>query len=333
MLLYEDETSAGLYKSSTLRVSDSKRCYLVQNLDKLSLKRNISRRSSSGTLLEKTTLTTRVFQGGILEEGEQEMVKTENRPVDVKYCDICQEETGHLSKCLVCKRDICATDGGKKHSAYSLDIYRYRDGSRISSGLICKECAEKSTNMSICRLLDGMLSDSPVPTVGDSPHKDDYLLDAMTDLHFVNAEQVAIARTQAKHGQSVVSVLLEKNQITHEEIAEAKAAHFGTDVICIRDWFINSGVIALISPAQAWCHRIMPIGKEDGVVVVAMTDQSDMDTIDTFVHLLNANITLHVAAEDDMDEALRKYYPEGKEEGERLRREFEAAKAGEDLPV
>ena len=90
------------------------------------------------------------------------MVKTENRPVDVKICDMCGEEVSHLSKCIVCKKDMCNGKMGKKHTAFSLEIYRYADAERICSGLVCHECSVKKTELTIGELLNGMLSKAPV---------------------------------------------------------------------------------------------------------------------------------------------------------------------------
>ena len=87
-----------------------------------------------------------------------------NRPVEVKICDFCKSEVSSLTKCVICKRDMCFLDGGCAHTSYKIgEVYRYADGERII-GYVCKECAEKRTSLTIGELLDGVLSDKPVPT-------------------------------------------------------------------------------------------------------------------------------------------------------------------------
>ena len=92
------------------------------------------------------------------------MKKTEKRDVEIKYCDFCEKETGHLEKCAVCKREMCIKDGGKFHAAYSVKIYRYKDGKNSTEfgNKVCKDCAGEEFNGTIQEFLDGMISEIPV---------------------------------------------------------------------------------------------------------------------------------------------------------------------------
>ncbi len=84
--------------------------------------------------------------------------RTEQRPVEVKICDFCNKEVPCVSKCVVCQRDMCGDGGCHAHAAYSLEIYRYENEKRICSAHVCKECAQKRTNLTIGALLDGILT-------------------------------------------------------------------------------------------------------------------------------------------------------------------------------
>ena len=62
--------------------------------------------------------------------------------------------------------------------------------------------------------------------------KDDYLLDMLTDLGFVTPDQVAQARTEAQAaGVGVVDLLLANKMIRVADVTQAKAAHFGAEVV------------------------------------------------------------------------------------------------------
>ncbi|MBI4088656.1 hypothetical protein HY415_01015 [Candidatus Kaiserbacteria bacterium] len=74
----------------------------------------------------------------------------------VMYCDLCGKEAQHLSKCAVCKREMCSEDGMKFHAAYALELYRYDDANRLNIH-VCKTCADMKVNLTICQLLDGMM--------------------------------------------------------------------------------------------------------------------------------------------------------------------------------
>ena len=87
------------------------------------------------------------------------MKKIENRDVEVKYCDFCGEETQHLDRCAICKREMCNKDGGAAHSVFSIEVYRYEDGRRLAGNRsqICNDCADKKFDGTIRDLINGMM--------------------------------------------------------------------------------------------------------------------------------------------------------------------------------
>ena len=83
------------------------------------------------------------------------MRKMESRQVEVKYCDLCDTEVEELSSCVICKREMCNKGGGSAHTAYSIELYRYRDGERIISR-VCRDCVKEGFNVTIQGFFDEM---------------------------------------------------------------------------------------------------------------------------------------------------------------------------------
>jgi type IV pilus assembly protein PilB len=142
--------------------------------------------------------------------------------------------------------------------------------------------------------------------------KDDYLVDVLVDLGSVNAEQVAKARHEAGiSGVGVVDLLLANKVIRPADVTQAKAAQFGAEVIQLGGMKIPDDVIAIIPRNIAKKYRVIPVFKSDNKIAVALSDPSDLNTIDTLNHLLNAEIDLRVASEPEIEAALNKYYGGG----------------------
>ncbi len=139
--------------------------------------------------------------------------------------------------------------------------------------------------------------------------KDDYLLDLLVDLGFTNAEQVAKARAEAAAaGLGVVDLLVANKIIRPADVTQAKAAQFGAEVVNLGAMKIEDDVLSIIPRHVAKKYRVLPLFKTDGKVHVAIADPSDLNTIDSLHHLLNAEIELRVASEADIEAALNKYY-------------------------
>ncbi len=139
--------------------------------------------------------------------------------------------------------------------------------------------------------------------------KDDYLVDILVDLGFVTPEKVTEIRPEAQAaGVGLVDLMLANKVVRQADVTQAKAAHFGAEVVNLADLKIPDDVIAAVPRHIARKYRVVPIYKHDGSLTVAIADPSDLDTIDSLTHLLQMEITLQVASDPDIETALGRYY-------------------------
>ena len=131
----------------------------------------------------------------------------------------------------------------------------------------------------------------------------------LMDLGFVTPEQVATARTEAHAaGVGAVDLLLANKAIRPADVTQAKAAHFGAEVVHLANMPISDEVIAMVPRHVARKYRVIPVYKHDSSVTVALADPSDIATIDALGHVLHTEVQVQVASEEDIEGALAKYY-------------------------
>jgi general secretion pathway protein E/type IV pilus assembly protein PilB len=141
--------------------------------------------------------------------------------------------------------------------------------------------------------------------------KDDYLVDILVDLGFLSPEQVAALRPEAQaSGVGLVDLMLANKLIRPADVTQAKAAHFGAEVVNLNDLKIGDEVISIIPRHIARKFRVIPVLKQENSLTVALADPSDLDTVDSLGHLLHQDIVVQVAPEADIENALTKYYGE-----------------------
>ncbi len=139
--------------------------------------------------------------------------------------------------------------------------------------------------------------------------KDDYLVDILVDLGFVTPDQVTAHRAEAQAaGVGVVDLMVANKVIRAADVTQAKAAHFGAEVVNLAEIKIDDDVIAAVPRHIARKYRVVPVFKHDSNITVALADPSDLDTLDSLRLLLNAEVDLRVASEPDIEAALSKYY-------------------------
>jgi type IV pilus assembly protein PilB len=139
--------------------------------------------------------------------------------------------------------------------------------------------------------------------------KDDYLLDTLIDLGYLTHEQVESVRPDAESsGEGIIDLLITRHLLPPNAVTQAKATYFNAEVVTLADMRLPDEVVASIPRHVAKRYRVVPVYRHDGVIGIALSDPSDLDTIDSLHHLLNLEIEAKVAGDEDLDAALNKYY-------------------------
>jgi general secretion pathway protein E/type IV pilus assembly protein PilB len=139
--------------------------------------------------------------------------------------------------------------------------------------------------------------------------KDDYLIDTLVDMGLVGEAELAAARQEADAtGEGVVDTLVAKKILTSGSVAQAKAAQFGVEFVNLSEMRLSDDVLSAIPRHIAKKYSVVPVYRHDNTVTVALSDPSDLDTLDSLRMLLNLEVEPRVASPDDIEEAIGKYY-------------------------
>ena len=139
--------------------------------------------------------------------------------------------------------------------------------------------------------------------------RDDYLIDQLIELGFVTHQQVDALRSEADAaGVGIVDLLIERKTITSSDVTNAKAAHFGVEVVNLSELKLDDAIIATVPRHIAKRYRCIPVYRHGNTLGIAIADPSDLDTIDSLHHLLNAELEIKIASEEGIEAALNKLY-------------------------
>ena len=145
------------------------------------------------------------------------------------------------------------------------------------------------------------------------PVKDDNLLEILADMGLVADEQLAQIRAKLAEtpdsDQGVVDVLLAEKLINQASLTQAKAIQYGAEVIDLGDVRLDDEVIAAVPRHIAKRYKVVPVFVSENSITVALSDPSDLDTIDSLQHLLKKEqFEYRVATEEQIEAAINKYY-------------------------
>ena len=123
---------------------------------------------------------------------------------------------------------------------------------------------------------------------------------------------------QEKSGGLIGDILMRLGVIKEDVFYKTLSEQFDMDYVKIKDVNINISIINEI-PAKLVCHyALMPLKIENNLLTVAVSRPLDLHVRDDIKLLLKRNIKTVLATENDIVQAIKKYYGVGAETIEKI---------------
>lgn len=126
--------------------------------------------------------------------------------------------------------------------------------------------------------------------------------------NLITEEQLGKAlEVHREGGQPLGKVLIDLRMITEEQLARALAKQKNLPVTNLNEYDINLQAVNLVPEAIARRHMVLPIGFEDGQLVLAMANPLDVHAIDDLRVLTRYDIKPVVCTESEINSAISQY--------------------------
>ena len=141
------------------------------------------------------------------------------------------------------------------------------------------------------------------------PVQDEYVMEILRDVGLISYDDLQKAKETAEaNGTGLVKALIQMGRVTQMDVSKALAGQFGMDTINLSEYRVPEDIIALVPRTVARRYKIIPVYKHDNTLTVAVGDPTDVDTVDSLRYVLKMNVEAVVAAPDDIDKSLTRYY-------------------------
>jgi type IV pilus assembly protein PilB len=112
---------------------------------------------------------------------------------------------------------------------------------------------------------------------------------------------------QGRTGKSLGRVLLDQDLVSEGDLMGALAAQIGMDFVDLDNYSIDSSAVTLISDTLARRYQALPIGWDNGQLVVAMSDPSNVFAIDDIRTITRATVKTVMATRQSIIDAIEKH--------------------------
>ncbi len=113
---------------------------------------------------------------------------------------------------------------------------------------------------------------------------------------------------QRNWGGKLGGILIEMEFVREEEVARVIAEKLRTPYANLFEPEIPESVLKVIKGDVAKKYSVVPVKKESGALVVAMSDPLDIEVMDALRFITGLNIRPALALDSEIKDAIRKYY-------------------------
>ena len=133
--------------------------------------------------------------------------------------------------------------------------------------------------------------------------------DILLEGGLVTHDQLAGAmEEQQRLGRSLGRVLVDMGVLSESQLVAALATQIGMKFVDLTDYPVDGSAVAKITDVVARRHTALPIGYEDGKLVVAMADPANVFALDDIRSLTGLEVRPVVATRPDVVAAINKYH-------------------------
>ncbi|WP_176012542.1 GspE/PulE family protein [Victivallis sp. Marseille-Q1083] len=139
----------------------------------------------------------------------------------------------------------------------------------------------------------------------------DFIIELLTEYGLLSQEQLNQARqysAQSKNNLSVVDAIKELGFVSEHDLTALLAQQYGMEMLDLDHYEIPDEVLAALTPDIVSTYNVIPVMKTDESLTVAMSDPTDMGTIDALRYLLGCDVEAVIAPEAQITRIIERHY-------------------------
>ncbi len=130
----------------------------------------------------------------------------------------------------------------------------------------------------------------------------------ITEGFLTEAQLDAALAEQERSGKPLGRLLIESGTVSEDDLVRALARQVGLEFIDLNDTVLDVSITSLVSESLARRYQAIPISWQDGRLVVAMSDPSNVFAMDDIRAIAGVEIKTVVATATQINEALERLY-------------------------
>ncbi len=140
----------------------------------------------------------------------------------------------------------------------------------------------------------------------------EFIVELLLEYGVVTPEQVEEVRREIDLMEvpdiDIVNILIAKKYVTERDITMVLAQQYGMEVIDLSHYELPEEILRLLDKTTVKKYKVIPLGTHDGILTVAMSDPTNLETLDALRYMLNQDVDAVIADESQIEKVIKMHY-------------------------
>ena len=116
---------------------------------------------------------------------------------------------------------------------------------------------------------------------------EDHLLELLQDAGHITPDNIVQASAAKRGTQTTLDFLVENRRVSEDIVAQTMAVDAGMEFVDLAGFVPDPFVLEQVTPDIAAKYNVIPVGLDNGRLVLAVADPMDFEAMDSLPHLLS----------------------------------------------
>ena len=143
---------------------------------------------------------------------------------------------------------------------------------------------------------------------------EDHLIELLQDAGYLTADNIVQAGAAKRGTQTTLDFLVENRRVSEDIVAQTMAVDAGMEFVDLNGFMPDPFVLEQVTPEVAAKYNVIPVGLDNGRLILAIADPMDFEVMDSLPHILSTHpLDFYCAQKSQIEQFITDVYGVAKE--------------------
>ena len=138
-----------------------------------------------------------------------------------------------------------------------------------------------------------------------------YIVELMLETGMLMPEQLEEVQREMDLNPTdddIVDVIIKKGFVSEQDMTVMLAQQYGMEMVDISRYELPEEVLSLLDRDTVRKYKVIPLGQHDDILTVAMSDPTDVTTLDALRYMLGKDVDAVIAPKEQIEKLINEHY-------------------------